>query len=106
MERSPANASSFSSTSKFASVRTDSRFQAWILLPSGGGLFLYGPFMEPDIETAPSNLSFDLSLKSRNPTWGIRRLDDVTALAAQHGLELTERIAMPANNLTLVFRKT
>lgn len=75
-------------------------------LASGGVLFLYGPYIEPDVETAPSNLAFDRSLRSCNPAWGIRRLDDVTALAATHGLELAERIAMPANNLALVFRKT
>jgi hypothetical protein len=76
------------------------------LLPSGGVLFLYGPYIETDIETAPTNLSFDLSLKSRNPAWGVRRLDEVTALAARHGLNLSERIAMPANNIALFFRKT
>jgi hypothetical protein len=75
------------------------------LLPSGGLLFLYGPYIEADVETAPSNLAFDASLRSRNPAWGIRRLDEVAALAAQHGLELSERIAMPANNLVLVFRR-
>ncbi|MEO8925915.1 MAG: DUF938 domain-containing protein [Caulobacteraceae bacterium] len=76
------------------------------LLPSGGVLFLYGPFIEPDTPTAPSNLAFDLSLKSRDPAWGLRRLDAVTALAARHGLVLAERVPMPANNLVLVFRKT
>lgn len=75
------------------------------LLPSGGGLFLYGPYLEDGVETAPSNLEFDLSLKSRDPRWGLRRLDDVTALAAEQGLVFAERIAMPANNLILVFRK-
>jgi hypothetical protein len=75
------------------------------LLPAGGILFLYGPYIEVDIQTAPSNVSFDLSLKARNPAWGIRRLDEVTALAVQHRLELSERIAMPANNLALIFRK-
>jgi hypothetical protein len=75
------------------------------LLPSGGVLFIYGPYIESDIETAPGNLSFDLSLKGRNPAWGIRRLDEVTALAARHSLELSERIVMPANNLSLFFRK-
>ncbi|HEY1855815.1 DUF938 domain-containing protein [Acidocella sp.] len=75
------------------------------LLPSGGLLFLYGPYIEPDIETVASNLSFDLSLKTRNPAWGLRRLDEVTALAAQHRLELSERISMPANNLALIFKK-
>ena len=76
------------------------------LLPSGGVLFLYGPYIEPDVETAPTNLAFDRSLRRRNQAWGIRRLDDVTALAAAHGMELSERITMPANNLALFFRKT
>ena len=75
------------------------------LLPAGGLLFLYGPFIEPDIETAPSNVAFDLDLRRRDPAWGLRRLGEVTALAARHGLDLAERIAMPANNLALVFRK-
>ncbi len=75
------------------------------VLPIGGALFLYGPYLERDVETAPSNLAFDQSLRSRNPAWGIRDLDAVAALAAEHGLKLSERIAMPANNLVLVLRK-
>ena len=75
------------------------------LLPTGGQLFVYGPFVEADVATAPSNLAFDGSLRARDPAWGLRRLDDVTALASRHGLRLAERIAMPANNLTLVFVK-
>jgi SAM-dependent methyltransferase len=74
-------------------------------LPTGGRLFLYGPFVEADVPTAPSNLAFDESLRGRDPAWGLRRLDEVVALAARHGLALTERIAMPANNLTLIFAK-
>lgn len=76
------------------------------VLPRGGGLFLYGPFIERDTPTAPSNLAFDQSLKRRNPDWGIRHLDDVVALASAQGLVLSERLALPANNLVLVFRKT
>jgi hypothetical protein len=76
------------------------------LLPAGGGLFVYGPFIERDVATAPSNLAFDANLRSRDPAWGLRRLDDVAALAARHGLALRERLSMPANNLTLVFRKS
>ena len=75
------------------------------LLPPGGMLFVYGPFIEPDVETARSNLDFDESLRRRNPAWGLRRVDAVAALAAAHGLGLAERIAMPANNLSLVFRR-
>ncbi len=75
------------------------------LLPSDGVLFLYGPYLETEVETALSNLGFDASLRSRDPAWGIRRLDDVVAAAARHGMTLKARIAMPANNLSLVFRK-
>jgi hypothetical protein len=76
------------------------------VLPSGGPLFLYGPYFEADVEPAPGNLAFDASLKARNPQWGVRNLDDVAGVAAEHGLQLAERIAMPANNLTVVFRKS
>jgi Protein of unknown function (DUF938) len=75
------------------------------LLAPGCGLFLYGPYIERDVSTAASNLTFDASLRARNPAWGLRHLDDVTAVAEQHGLALAERIAMPANNLFLIFRK-
>ena len=74
-------------------------------LPTGGQLIAYGPFLEADVPTAPSNLAFDESLRARNPAWGLRRLDDVAALASRHGLRLAERVPMPANNLTLVFVK-
>ena len=76
------------------------------LLPAEGVLVTYGPYLEDAVETAPSNLAFDDSLKSRNPAWGIRRREDVEALAARHGLALHARIAMPANNLSLVFRRS
>jgi len=76
------------------------------LLRTGGMLFLYGPYIEPDVDTAPSNLAFDLDLKARNAAWGLRRLDEVAALAAENHLELSERLAMPANNLALIFRRT
>lgn len=75
------------------------------VLPSGGLLFLYGPFIEAEVSTAPSNLDFDASLRSRDPAWGIRRLEDVAALAGRYGMTQEARIAMPANNLSLVFRK-
>ena len=78
---------------------------AGTVLPPGGALFLYGPYIEAEAETAPSNLDFDASLRRRNPDWGLRRLEDVMALAAAHCLRLAERVAMPANNLSLVFRK-
>jgi SAM-dependent methyltransferase len=75
------------------------------VLASGGRLFLYGPYVEADVETAPSNLAFDESLKARDPAWGLRDLAEVKALAAANGLAFAERIAMPANNLIVMFEK-
>ncbi|NEX93860.1 DUF938 domain-containing protein [Caulobacter sp. 17J65-9] len=75
------------------------------VLPVGGLLYLYGPYLEADVETAPSNLAFDQSLKSRDPAWGLRDLAEVKALAASHGLAFTRRVEMPANNLSVLFRK-
>jgi hypothetical protein len=76
------------------------------VLTPGGRLFLYGPYLEAEIETAASNLAFDESLKSRDPAWGLRLLADVRAEAATHGLGFAERLAMPANNLMLMFERT
>ena len=75
------------------------------LLPAGGALFLYGPFREHGQHTAPSNADFDESLRARNREWGVRDLDEVAALASRHGFALEERVAMPANNLSVVFRR-
>lgn len=74
------------------------------ILTSGAPLVLYGPFIEPGRETAPSNLTFDQSLKQRNSEWGLRNTADLDALAADHGLRRTAHHAMPANNLVLVYR--
>lgn len=72
------------------------------LLAPDGLLVLYGPYLEADVPTAPSNRAFDADLRARNPAWGLRRLDDVLAEAARVGLRLHERLVMPANNLLLV----
>ncbi len=68
-----------------------------------GLLITYGPYLEDEVPTATGNLAFDESLRQRDPSWGIRRREDVVATAAEAGLVLRERIAMPANNLMLVF---
>jgi hypothetical protein len=74
------------------------------MLPPDGRLILYGPWLKDDIETAPSNLAFDSDLKSRDPEWGLRRVEDFAAAASDQGFELIETRAMPANNLMLLFR--
>lgn len=75
------------------------------LLAAGQPLFLYGPFKENGAHTAPSNAAFDANLRARDPQWGVRDLDDVRALADSHGFDFVERVAMPANNLSVVFRR-
>ena len=78
---------------------------ARLLPPMDGPLILYGPYLEREVETAPSNLAFDESLKARDPRWGLRDLANVDALAKRHGFTRTLRVAMPANNLIVVYRK-
>ena len=75
------------------------------LLAWGAPLFLYGPFKVYGEHTAPSNARFDEDLRARNPTWGVRNLDDVIVRAAANGLAHEETVAMPANNLSVVFRR-
>lgn len=73
-------------------------------LSPAGLLVLYGPYLEAGVPTAPSNEAFDADLRSRNPAWGLRRLDAVLAAAHDAGLRWLERQAMPSNNLMLVFK--
>lgn len=75
------------------------------LLPPGAPLVLYGPFLESDVETAPSNLAFDADLRARDARWGLRDLARVDHLADGAGFSRTRRVAMPANNLSLVYRR-
>lgn len=74
-------------------------------LVRGGALVLYGPYRIGGAHTAPSNEAFDQELRSRDPAWGVRDLEAVVAVARAQGLVLEERVAMPANNQTLVFRR-
>lgn len=75
------------------------------LLTDGAPLILYGPYRQRGVPTAESNEAFDVSLKGRNPEWGLRSVEDVSAAAAAQGLVLQRVVAMPANNLSLVFRR-
>jgi Protein of unknown function (DUF938) len=75
------------------------------LLPRGGIFYLYGPFKRGGVHTAPSNAAFDESLRSSNPEWGIRDLEETIDLAQDAHLRLQEVYQMPANNLSVVFAK-
>ncbi len=78
---------------------------ASIMLAPGAPLYLYGPFLRTEIATAPSNLEFDMSLKERDPAWGLRDLGLVTREAASRGFKLDRVVEMPANNLSVVLRR-
>lgn len=75
------------------------------LLAPGSPLVLYGPFFEEGVETAPSNLAFDASLQARDPEWGLRSVEWLDRVASEEGFRRSRRVAMPANNLTLVYRR-
>jgi len=76
------------------------------ILPAGGLLYLYGPYKIGGRHTAPTNQAFDDRLREQNADWGIRDLDDVAALAARNGFALAETVPMPANNLSVMFRRS
>ena len=75
------------------------------LLTAGGVLYLYGPFKQGGQHTAASNEAFDIHLKNQNPLWGVRNLESVIELAAQHGLEHRATVEMPANNLSVILTR-
>ena len=73
------------------------------LLEPGAPLILYGPWLQSDHPTAPSNQAFDISLRDRDPRWGLRLVEDFAAEAEMRGFRLMERMPMPSNNLMLRF---
>ena len=78
---------------------------AGLVLGGGGVLCLYGPFTRRGRPLAAGNLRFDAALKAADPDWGIRNLDTVADEAMQHGLTLERIVDMPADNLTVFFRR-
>jgi hypothetical protein len=76
------------------------------VLPPEGVLFLYGPYRRDGRHTAPSNEKFDADLRAHNPEWGLRDVDELAEVADRVGFALAEIVDMPANNFSLVFRKT
>ena len=74
------------------------------VLRAQGVLILYGPWLKADLPTAPSNLAFDQQLKARDPSWGLRRVEDFEADAQKRGFVLEDVRTMPANNLMLLLR--
>ena len=75
------------------------------LLADGGVLYLYGAYKRGGRHTAPSNATFDASLRAQSPEWGVRDLETVVAEADRAGFALDEVVEMPANNLSVIFRR-
>ena len=75
------------------------------VLVEGGQLVLYGPFLRDGVPTAPSNLSFDQSLRARDARFGIRHMNDVDDVGARQGLVRIETVEMPANNVMVFYRR-
>lgn len=79
--------------------------KAGAILREGALLYLYGPFRRPGRDLEPGNAAFDESLRERSPDWGLRELDRVEGLARAEGFGAAQVVEMPANNLSVVFRK-
>lgn len=75
------------------------------ILPPGGLLALYGPYRRDNRPLEPGNQAFDLDLKSRDPAWGLRTVEAVTALASASGFGPPTIAEMPSDNLTLLFHR-
>jgi hypothetical protein len=78
---------------------------AKLALCEAGPVYLYGPYCVQGRHTAPSNEAFDGALRAHNPDWGVRDLEEVTGVAEEHGFDLINTVEMPANNLSVLFRK-
>jgi hypothetical protein len=75
------------------------------ILPPGSPLYLYGPYLREGVATAPSSQAFDRSLRDRNSDWGLRNLEVVATTAYSAGFSEPVITEMPANNLSVVFRR-
>jgi len=67
------------------------------IVKSEGAVRLYGPFLFGET-SAPSNMEFDKSLKSRNMAWGVRESEFVKHIFALNGFNRSELRPMPKNN--------
>jgi SAM-dependent methyltransferase len=75
------------------------------LLPPGGVFCLYGPFNQSGEFSSESNMRFDASLRSQDPSMGIRDLEVLDDFAGISSLCRRRTYAMPANNLITVWCK-
>ncbi|KAJ0182488.1 hypothetical protein K1T71_001857 [Dendrolimus kikuchii] len=68
-------------------------------------MITYGPYSKDGIIVPESNVEFDLSLRTRNPLWGLRDINDLKKVGEKNNLTLIDTVEMPANNKTLIWKK-
>jgi len=73
------------------------------VLGSSGKICVYGPFFVAGMHTAESNVRFDQMLRHSDPLSGVRNLDVLNAMAAEHHFTDARCVDMPANNLLLIW---
>lgn len=76
------------------------------LLKSEGLLLMYGPFAVDGNLSPESNINFDKNLRAQNSELGIRDVRDLRELADKNGIKLLKMEDMPANNKTLIWKKS
>ena len=75
------------------------------LLEPGSSLSVYEPFCVDGARVSESNRQFDLSLRQRNPSQGVRDQATVIDHAAAVGLTLREIALLPANNRMITWSR-
>ncbi|MEM7216504.1 MAG: DUF938 domain-containing protein [Pseudomonadota bacterium] len=72
---------------------------------TGARLFFYGPFRIDGEHTSESNVEFDAWLKSKDESFAVRDVAEVSRTAAEHGFVFSEKYLMPANNFLIMFTR-
>ena len=75
------------------------------LLQEGGRLIIYGCFSENGAHLSPGNATFHVSLRGRNPAWGVRGVQEVAAAGTAAGLRHRHTEPMPADNRMLILER-
>lgn len=70
-----------------------------------GQLMFYGPFMRDGQLTSDGDRRFHQDLVTADPRIGYKNDADIADMIRASGLDLSDRIEMPANNLSFIARK-
>ena len=70
-----------------------------------GLVSFYGPFREMGKHVSDSNAHFDRLLRSEDPAWGVRDIEDLADLAARAGYGPPDLTVMPSNNRLVTFQR-